>query len=34
MREASRARVLDGSEMKLKDNGKLTTLQDFMEGEE
>jgi phosphate transport system substrate-binding protein len=34
MREASRQRVLEGSELKLKNNGKLTTLKDYMKGRE
>jgi phosphate transport system substrate-binding protein len=34
MLEASRRRVLEGSELKLKDDGTLTSLKDFMEGRE
>jgi len=34
LREASRHRVLTGSELRLKDNGELTTLQDYINGDE
>jgi phosphate transport system substrate-binding protein len=34
MLEASRQRVLEGSELRLKDDGTLTTLEDYMNGEE
>jgi len=33
-RGASRKRVLEGSELRLKDNGQLTTLKDYMAGDE
>ena len=34
MRKASRERVLEGSELRLKEDGTLTTLQDYMNGDE